>query len=413
MSRIARSTRPARSSLRPVPRAAAARGCQRHALGLVVAPLEREVDAGVDRAGRGVEEQRRLPRRAGRGRSCRRRRRAPQQGSRGRGEGTAPRPRYRARAMRRRVTFSRNVTLSLSRTCVSHCKYCAFATHRRTCTSPRRSSACSTTPRAAASRSCSCSPATTRPTTPACASGSRGSGSRTSSPTSCGAASGRSSAGCCRTRTWARSAPTTSPACARSPPRQGLMLESLRPDLVAHQGSPTKHPALRLETHPRRRGAQDPVHERHPGRHRRDRGRPDRRARGAGRLRPPAGGHPAELRPAPPLLRRGAGRHRHRGRRALLAHRALRRPARRELPGWATPVTAEDMRRLVARGAAHPARRRHPGPAEPVRPLAASSSRRVRPTSAASAPTATTSRPSTRSRRRTRSASACSATAWR
>src|ERR687893_2163728 len=31
---------------------------------------------------------------------------------------------------RRRVTFSRNVTLSLSRTCVSHCKYCAFQTHR-------------------------------------------------------------------------------------------------------------------------------------------------------------------------------------------------------------------------------------------------------------------------------------------
>ncbi len=32
--------------------------------------------------------------------------------------------------MRRRVTFSRNVTLSLSRTCVSHCRYCAFATHQ-------------------------------------------------------------------------------------------------------------------------------------------------------------------------------------------------------------------------------------------------------------------------------------------
>ena len=30
----------------------------------------------------------------------------------------------------RRVTFSRNLTLSLSRTCVSHCKYCAFATHQ-------------------------------------------------------------------------------------------------------------------------------------------------------------------------------------------------------------------------------------------------------------------------------------------
>src|ERR671914_2615951 len=32
--------------------------------------------------------------------------------------------------MRRRVTFSRSLTLSLSRTCVSHCKYCAFATHK-------------------------------------------------------------------------------------------------------------------------------------------------------------------------------------------------------------------------------------------------------------------------------------------
>ncbi|HEX8959196.1 MAG TPA: 7,8-didemethyl-8-hydroxy-5-deazariboflavin synthase subunit CofG, partial [Solirubrobacterales bacterium] len=30
----------------------------------------------------------------------------------------------------RRVTFSRNYTLSLSRTCQCHCKYCAFATHR-------------------------------------------------------------------------------------------------------------------------------------------------------------------------------------------------------------------------------------------------------------------------------------------
>jgi FO synthase len=32
--------------------------------------------------------------------------------------------------MRRRVTYSRNLTLSLSRTCQCHCKYCSFATHR-------------------------------------------------------------------------------------------------------------------------------------------------------------------------------------------------------------------------------------------------------------------------------------------
>src|ERR1700733_4733085 len=32
--------------------------------------------------------------------------------------------------MRRRITFSRNLTLSLSRTCRCYCKYCAFATHQ-------------------------------------------------------------------------------------------------------------------------------------------------------------------------------------------------------------------------------------------------------------------------------------------
>jgi FO synthase len=38
--------------------------------------------------------------------------------------------------MRRRVTFSRNLTLSLSRTCRCYCKYCAFATHRAHLYSP-------------------------------------------------------------------------------------------------------------------------------------------------------------------------------------------------------------------------------------------------------------------------------------
>ena len=38
--------------------------------------------------------------------------------------------RHTLRRVRRRVTFSRNLTLSLSRTCQCYCKYCAFATHR-------------------------------------------------------------------------------------------------------------------------------------------------------------------------------------------------------------------------------------------------------------------------------------------
>src|SRR6187399_2108940 len=36
----------------------------------------------------------------------------------------------------RRVTFSRNFTLSLSRTCRCYCKYCAFATHQAHLYSP-------------------------------------------------------------------------------------------------------------------------------------------------------------------------------------------------------------------------------------------------------------------------------------
>src|SRR5256885_9819426 len=36
----------------------------------------------------------------------------------------------------RRITFSRNYTISLSRTCRCYCKYCAFATHRAHIYSP-------------------------------------------------------------------------------------------------------------------------------------------------------------------------------------------------------------------------------------------------------------------------------------
>jgi FO synthase len=48
----------------------------------------------------------------------------------------AGRGRPRLQAMRRRVTFSRNLTLSLSRTCRCYCKYCAFATHQAHLYSP-------------------------------------------------------------------------------------------------------------------------------------------------------------------------------------------------------------------------------------------------------------------------------------
>jgi FO synthase len=150
--------------------------------------------------------------------------------------------------VRRRVTFSRNLTLSLSRTCVSHCKYCAFATHQPHLHEPDE--VIKLLDGAARRRVkelliltgddpahhpgvveklqalgfddfvgyvvwC-CERALERGLLP---------------HTNLGALS---RADLARLREVTAS--------------QGLMLESLRSDLVAHQGSPTKDPALRLQT---------------------------------------------------------------------------------------------------------------------------------------------------------------------
>jgi FO synthase len=148
----------------------------------------------------------------------------------------------------RRVTFSRNYTLSLSRTCQCYCKYCAFATHQAHIHDPdeveRRLDE-------AVRRNAKELLVLTgeRPeVNPEVAS---------------------------RLRDWGHEDFTSYVlwACQRGIERgllphtnlgvlsredlarlrevtasQGLMLESINPDLVVHQGSPTKHPARRLET---------------------------------------------------------------------------------------------------------------------------------------------------------------------
>ena len=133
---------------------------------------------------------------------------------------------------------------------------------------------------------------------------------------------------------------------------QGLMLESVNPDLVVHQGSPTKHPAVRLDTIraagelkiPFTSGILVGIGE-----------SPEERvdalealAAGARRVRPPAGGDPPELRAAPALLRRGAGRDRGRGAEQTGDQR---RANRRTMPAWATPITLDDMRDARPRSA--------------------------------------------------------------
>ena len=128
--------------------------------------------------------------------------------------------------------------------------------------------------------------------------------------------------------------------------------------------------------HPRRRRAEDPVHERDPGRDRRDRGGADRGARGARRVRPHPGGHPPELRPAPELLRAGAGRDRRGGVEGVLAHRDRPRPAARP-PEVGDAGLARRHEAPDRRGEAAAAGRRHPGAAQPRR-LVAGARRRGR-----------------------------------
>ena len=134
----------------------------------------------------------------------------------------------------RRVTFSRNYTLSLSRTCQCYCKYCAFATHQAHLHAPEEVER-PARPGGAAQRQ---GAARAHRRAARGQPGGRRSGcgrgaTTTSSPTSSGPASGRSSAGCCRT-------PTS--ACSRredlGPPARGDRLAGAdaRVDLRAADG---------------------------------------------------------------------------------------------------------------------------------------------------------------------------------
>src|SRR3954451_18547162 len=150
--------------------------------------------------------------------------------------------------MRRRVTFSRNVTLSLSRTCVSHCKYCAFATHRPHLHDPEE---------------------VERLIDHAARRGVKELlGLTGDDPAHHPGVRARLAAlgfddfvayvvWCCERALERGLLPHTNLGTLSAPDlarlrevtaSQGLMLESIKSGLVAHQGSPTKEPSVRLET---------------------------------------------------------------------------------------------------------------------------------------------------------------------
>jgi FO synthase len=149
---------------------------------------------------------------------------------------------------RRRVTFSRNLTLSLSRTCRCHCKYCAFATHQAHLHEPEEVERL--IDRAARRQVKELLVLTGE--APDHHLGVRARLAELGFPDftayvvwACERALDRgllphTNLGVLDREELARLREVTA--------SQGLMLESVNPDLVAHQGSPTKHPHERLAT---------------------------------------------------------------------------------------------------------------------------------------------------------------------
>jgi FO synthase len=150
--------------------------------------------------------------------------------------------------MPRRVTFSRNFTLSLSRTCRCYCKYCAFATHRAHLYAPDEVERMLDDAARRGVKELLVLTGERPEVHPEVAERLRSYGhddfvSYVAWACERGLERGllpHTNLGALSASDLARLREVTA--------SQGLMLESINPDLVVHQGSPTKHPSVRLET---------------------------------------------------------------------------------------------------------------------------------------------------------------------
>jgi FO synthase len=147
----------------------------------------------------------------------------------------------------RRVTFSRNYTLSLSRTCRCYCKYCAFATHRAHLYAPLEVERVLDDAARRGAKELLVLTGEKPEVHPEVAARLEEHGHRDFTSYvawACERALDRgmlphTNLGVCTEEELARLREVTA--------SQGLMLESVNPDLIVHQGSPTKHPEARLE----------------------------------------------------------------------------------------------------------------------------------------------------------------------
>jgi FO synthase len=146
----------------------------------------------------------------------------------------------------RRVTYSRNYTLSLSRTCRCYCKYCAFATHRAHLYSPEEVEHQLDDATRRGVKELLVLTGERPEVNPQVAARLREYGhedftSYVAWACERGLERGllpHTNLGVLSREDLARLREVTA--------SQGLMLESVNPDLVVHQGSPTKHPDARL-----------------------------------------------------------------------------------------------------------------------------------------------------------------------
>src|SRR5918993_46246 len=148
----------------------------------------------------------------------------------------------------RRVTFSRNFTVSLSRTCRCYCKYCAFATHKAHLYSPDEVDALLDEAVKRRAKELLVLTGEKPEVNAEVRERLRSYGHHdfvSYVAWTCERALERgmlphTNLGALAKGDLARLREVTA--------SQGLMLESVNPDLVVHQGSPTKHPERRLET---------------------------------------------------------------------------------------------------------------------------------------------------------------------
>ena len=148
----------------------------------------------------------------------------------------------------RRVTFSRNFTLSLSRTCRCYCKYCAFATHRAHLHAPDEVEKMLDDAARRGVKELLVLTGERPEVNPEVAARLQSYGHEDFVSYVAWACERGLERGMLPHTNLGVLSPGDLARLREVTASQGLMLESVVPDLVAHQGSPTKHPERRLET---------------------------------------------------------------------------------------------------------------------------------------------------------------------